>query len=183
MFLIRTPLCVCEYELDSVRFSVQKALRPAWMHGRVHTVCVCLCVCRCCSKERESLRNRARWWTAVWAKATFWMWGSRYLFGCQSTGLCLCCDNTVPAHKIGLVSSKKFFNQPDGLSEQRLWELKWRNSGQIMRLTSVTRRMWFPWAQKRTLAVLIARQRGKISIVVAYFAKNLLNTVPSQFCT
>ena len=115
----------------------------------IGTHCLCVCVSLCVSVCVRCRLHRGRWWAGVSVKASFGMQRLRYLFGRPSTGLCSRCDNTGPAQETGLGSQGKFCNQFDALSEQRLRELKWGNSGQIMRLTSVTQRMWFPWTRGR----------------------------------
>lgn len=90
---VRSCVALCGVALQSA------AQFTAWTLSWAHAVCMFVCV-----MLHEGERNGGRWWAAVWVKARFGMCRPRYLFGRQSTGLCLWCDNTGPTHKTGLVS-------------------------------------------------------------------------------
>lgn len=63
----------------------------------------------------------------------------------RAEGLCWWRDNTGPMHKTGLASQKSSLISPMRSVSKDYMGLRWRNSGQIMRLTTATQRMWFLW--------------------------------------
>lgn len=95
------------------------------------------------------LKKMELWMEATLGCSLCQVWDARTTIAiCLATraeGLCWWRDNTGPMHKTGLASQKSSLISPMRSVSKDYVGLRWRNSGQIMRLTTATQRMWFLW--------------------------------------